>query len=637
MGPAVGGVVPAAPVHADEGSARGVPGGVQAGGPPVPHRHLSSRGGADPGRHRRTAGGGDSESRHAAADLRPAQGPACRGGAACAQARRRGRGARRGRCWADRAGALRTIGVRRRIGMREIRSALSGVKGMVRFHEPMRLYTSFRSGGPADALIEPEDEEALRLLMVQARKAKVPVFVMGGTNLLVRDGGIRGVVVRLTKFDRIEEHGGGLLYAQGGVGMPRLLKYALQRKLAGLEFAAGIPGTLAGAVVMNAGTRLGEMKDVVQQVRMVTPFGEMRELSADEVGFEYRRTRLLEGIIVGAWLRLRWDPTARSEATVKEALHRRKATQPLALPNAGCVFKNPDGEPAGRLIETAGLKGAQVGDAQVSPLHANFIVNRGRATARDVLALHGPGGEDGTIQGMLEVLRMPYTGSGVQACALAMDKAMTKCLLEHGDLPVPRGFVRTLRDRRRPLPSGFKLPLVVKPVSQGSTLGITIIRKRRDLGAALQAAFAYGPAALIEEYIDGREFTVAILNDRPLPVVEIIPKSGFYDFGSKYTPGASHYHAPAKLSSRMTKQLQVLALEVHRRLGCRGATRVDFRLDKRGRPFILELNAVPGMTETSLLPMAAKAARLSYEDMVEAILASALQREAEWAPSRGRA
>jgi len=242
------------------------------------------------------------------------------------------------------------------------------------------------------------------------------------------------------------------------------------------------------------------------------------------------------------------------------------------------------------------------------------------------IALHGPGGEDGTIQGMLEVLRMPYTGSGVQACALAMDKAMTKALLEHGDLPVPRGFVRTLRERRRTLPSGFKFPLVVKPVSQGSTLGITIIRKRRDLRAALQAAFAYG-----------RELTVAILNDRPLPVVEIIPKSGFYDFGSKYTPGASHYQAPAKLSSRLTKQLQGLALEVHRRLGCRGATRVDFRLDKRGRPFILELNAVPGMTETSLLPMAAKVARQSYEDMVEAILASALQREAEWAPPRGRA
>ena len=252
------------------------------------------------------------------------------------------------------------------------------------------------------------------------------------------------------------------------------------------------------------------------------------------------------------------------------------------------------------------------------------------------IALHGPGGEDGTIQGMLEVLRMPYTGSGVQACAVAMDKAMTKSLLEHDGLPVPRGFVRTLRVRRNPLPSGFKFPLIVKPVSQGSTLGITVIRKTRDLRAALGAAFAYGPAALIEEYIDGRELTVGILSDRPLPIVEVVPKSGFYNFEAKYTPGASTYQVPARLSSRLTKQLQALALDVHRRLGCRGATRVDFRLDKKGRPFILEINTVPGMTETSLLPMAAKAARLSYEDMVEAILTSALEREAEWTPARSR-
>ncbi|MEK6602897.1 MAG: UDP-N-acetylmuramate dehydrogenase, partial [Nitrospirota bacterium] len=265
--------------------------------------------------------------------------------------------------------------------MSEIRTALAGVKGAVRFHEPMRLHTSFRIGGPADAYIEPEDEAALCRLMAQARKAKVPVFVLGGTNLLVRDGGIRGIVVRLTKFDRIEDHQGGLLYVEGGVGMPRLLKHALQHKLAGLEFAAGIPGTLAGSVVMNAGTRLGEMKDVVDRVRMVTPAGEVRELPADEMGFEYRRTRLPRGIVAGAWLRLRWDPRSRMDMTVKESLQRRKATQPLALPNAGCVFKNPGGDPAGLLIEAAGLKGAQVGDAQVSTLHANFIVNRGRATA----------------------------------------------------------------------------------------------------------------------------------------------------------------------------------------------------------------------------------------------------------------
>jgi UDP-N-acetylmuramate dehydrogenase len=271
--------------------------------------------------------------------------------------------------------------------MSEIRTALAGVKGAVRFHESMRRHTSFRIGGPADAYIEPEDEAALCRLMLQARRAKVPVFVMGGTNLLVRDGGIRGIVVRLTRLDRIEEYEGGLLYVEGGVGMPRLLQYALQHRLAGLEFAAGIPGTLAGSVVMNAGTRLGEMQDVVERVRMVTPDGEIQELSAGEVGFEYRRTRLPRGIVAGAWLRLRWNPGSRMDAVVKDSLLRRKATQPLALPNAGCVFKNPGGDPAGLLIEAAGLKGAQVGDAQVSTLHANFIVNRGRATARDVLSL----------------------------------------------------------------------------------------------------------------------------------------------------------------------------------------------------------------------------------------------------------
>lgn len=250
------------------------------------------------------------------------------------------------------------------------------------------------------------------------------------------------------------------------------------------------------------------------------------------------------------------------------------------------------------------------------------------------IALHGPGGEDGTIQGMLEVVRMPYTGSGVQACAVAMDKALTKILLEHSGMPVPRGFVVALSDRRKPLPSGFTTPFVVKPLSQGSTFGITIVRQARNLQKALDAAFVYGAAALIEEYIDGRELTVGILNDQPLPVVEIIPPGGFYDFEAKYTPGATVYKAPAPLPSRTATLLQALALQAHRRIGCRGATRVDFRLDRKGRPFILELNTVPGMTETSLLPMAAKAAGVSYEATVEAILESALAREGEWAAAR---
>ncbi len=252
------------------------------------------------------------------------------------------------------------------------------------------------------------------------------------------------------------------------------------------------------------------------------------------------------------------------------------------------------------------------------------------------IALHGPGGEDGTIQGMLEILRVPYTGSGVRACAVAMDKAMTKALLDHSGIPVPQGVVLTLRDRKAPRPRGFGWPVVVKPVSQGSTLGITIVGKARDLRAGLEAAFKYGPTVLIEEFIEGREITVGVLNGRPLPVIEIVPKGGFYDFASKYTPGASIYKVPAPLTSRQTKLVQSLALDVHHRLGCQGATRVDFRLNHQGRPFVLEINTVPGLTETSLLPMAAKAARFSYEALVEAMLVSAVERDTSVSPQRRR-
>ncbi|HEY3196943.1 MAG TPA: UDP-N-acetylmuramate dehydrogenase [Nitrospirales bacterium] len=272
---------------------------------------------------------------------------------------------------------------------KEIQTLLSGINGIVRFDEPMRLYTSFRIGGPADAYVEPADVESLQQLMAGAYAEKIPVFVMGGTNLLVRDGGIEGIVVRLVKLNRIEEQEGGLLYAEGGVLMPRLLKVAMQRGLTGLEFAAGIPGTVAGCVVMNAGTRFGEMKEVVRKIRLVTMTGAILDVSGEEAGYSYRRSRLPEGVVVGAWLGLQPGTKAKIESSVKDSLHRRKTTQPIEMPNAGCVFKNPQSDSAGRLIEAAGLKGARIGDAQVSTKHANFIVNRGHATAKDTQALIG--------------------------------------------------------------------------------------------------------------------------------------------------------------------------------------------------------------------------------------------------------
>jgi UDP-N-acetylmuramate dehydrogenase len=264
---------------------------------------------------------------------------------------------------------------------------VAGLRGTVRFHAPLKDYTSFHIGGPADVLVEPADVDDVVRLVRQAREQKLPVFVVGGTNLLIRDQGIRGVVVSLAKLRGIREEPGAVLYAEGGVGMPTLIGYAIRRSLAGLEWAAGIPGTVAGCVVMNAGTRLGEMKEAVKAVRIVTPAGEVIERSAGDIEFGYRRATLPAGIVVGVWLQLKPGVRSDIEKVVKDYLRYRRDTQPLTLPSAGCVFKNPPNDSAGRLVESAGLKGARVGDAQVSEKHANFIVNRGNASAKDVLAL----------------------------------------------------------------------------------------------------------------------------------------------------------------------------------------------------------------------------------------------------------
>ncbi|OQW37031.1 MAG: hypothetical protein A4E19_14970 [Nitrospira sp. SG-bin1] len=264
---------------------------------------------------------------------------------------------------------------------------MAGVRGEVRFNAPLKEYTSFRIGGPADVLVEPADVEDVVRLAKQAHEQKLPLFVLGGTNLLVRDKGIRGVVVSLAKLRAIKEEPGAVLYAEGGVGMPTLIGHAMRRSLAGLEWAAGIPGTVAGCVVMNAGTRLGEMKDSVKAVRIVSPEGALIDCPSKAIEFGYRRATMPSGVVVGVWMQLRPGVRADIEKVVKDYLHYRRDTQPLTLPSAGCVFKNPRNDSAGRVVEAAGLKGLSVGDAQVSTKHANFIVNQGHASATDVLSL----------------------------------------------------------------------------------------------------------------------------------------------------------------------------------------------------------------------------------------------------------
>jgi UDP-N-acetylmuramate dehydrogenase len=235
--------------------------------------------------------------------------------------------------------------------------------------------------------VVPSDVEDVIRVIQGARAEGIPFVVLGGTNVLVRDKGIRGIVMQLKHLTGIHVEANHVVYAQAGVRLPLLMQFALKRNLSGMEWAAGIPGTVGGGVVMNAGTRLGEMKDVLRAVDFVNLRGQRVRVDAFNLSFAYRKTALPKGIVVGAWVQLTFSTRENVEAKTKEYLRYRRATQPLTIPNAGSVFKNPPGDSAGRLIEAAGLKGVRVGDAEVSTKHANFIVNRGTATAAQVLAL----------------------------------------------------------------------------------------------------------------------------------------------------------------------------------------------------------------------------------------------------------
>ena len=253
------------------------------------------------------------------------------------------------------------------------------------------------------------------------------------------------------------------------------------------------------------------------------------------------------------------------------------------------------------------------------------------------LALHGPGGEDGTIQGFLDTLGISYTGSGIQASAISMHKVTTKTLLASAGIPVPAGTVvkRGEKVSSATLLRAAKLrwPVVVKPASQGSTIGVTIVRKPSQWHDALALAHRYDTEAMVEAYIPGHEVTVSIIGrpgDSPLvlPAVEIVAPGGFYDFAAKYEKGKTQYLCPAPLTVVVTRQIRALALRTYEVLGCAGAARVDFRITPRGRPVVLEMNTAPGMTETSLLPMAAAQAKIDYDELTERILESALVRAA---------
>lgn len=262
------------------------------------------------------------------------------------------------------------------------------------------------------------------------------------------------------------------------------------------------------------------------------------------------------------------------------------------------------------------------------------MVKQLKAERPDVafIAMHGHGGEDGTVQELLEILRIPYTGSGVSASERAWDKVVAKAILDDADIPTPASFAfgqeafRELgaADLLGDIEAQLGLPLVVKPARGGSALGIKLVHEPSEIPAALVAALAYDKRLLLERYVPGRELSVAIVGSTQplaLPIVEAVPLGReFYDFESRYTPGATELTAPADLGDEVADHVREVALATYRALDCHGFGRVDILLDADDQPWVLELNTIPGLTDTSMVPAAVAAAGMTFDDLIARVL-----------------
>lgn len=270
----------------------------------------------------------------------------------------------------------------------------------------------------------------------------------------------------------------------------------------------------------------------------------------------------------------------------------------------------------------AALRRRGVEAAAFDPAERPFEDLKREGYTRAFIALHGRYGEDGTVQGALELLGISYTGSGVMASALALDKWRTKLIWQAVGIPTPRYELLNEKTEAQALVQRLGLPLIVKPACEGSTIGLTKVTAAKDLAAAYRAAAQYDRLVLVEEFIAGQELTAAILSEDALPLVRIEPAVELYDYQAKYFSDDTKYFCPSGLPADVERALQKQALEAYRVVGCEGWGRVDVILDAAGRPYFLEVNTVPGMTGHSLVPMAAKQTGIDFDELVMRILAT---------------
>jgi D-alanine-D-alanine ligase len=602
------------------------------------------------------------------------------------------------------------------------------MKGRLLSKEKLAKYTSWRVGGPAERLYIPFDRQDL-CEFIAALPDSEPVFWMGlGSNLLVRDGGLRGTVIntkgRLKEMKLAED---GSVYVEAGVPCAHVARFCAEHGLIGAEFLAGIPGTMGGALKMNAGAFGGETWGIVKQVEMIDAVGKISLRYPGDFKVSYRSVKNFESEwFLSCRLQLQQGDTAASQQKIKGLLENRAKTQPTNQPSCGSVFKNPEGDYAARLIEKTGLKGYAIGGACVSEKHANFIVNTGNATAADIEDLihyvqnkvqehqgvelqtevcmvgerdvetqnlaalqkpekfgrvavlmggsaaeravslksgtavydalkrkgvdavaidvtgspidalngidvdrvfniiHGRGGEDGVLQGVLQVMGIPYTGSGVMASALTMDKLRTKLCWQGYGLVTPKWCLLQDENDLDNCIEKLGFPVIVKPAQEGSSIGMSKANSRDELLKALQVALKYRCDVYAESWVKGKEYTVAVLNDEALPVIRLETPNAFYDYEAKYNATTTQYHCPSGLNQEHELFLRNLAVTASNVVGVKGWARVDVFIDDSGQYQLIEINTVPGMTDHSLVPMAAKQAGISFDDLVLRVLETSL-------------
>ena len=594
----------------------------------------------------------------------------------------------------------------------------------VRENVPFREVTSWGIGGTLPLLAEPSGDVELSALYKFLKKHQIPsMLIGGGTNMAGCDKAFEGVAIRLGKgaFSAIRM-GSSHVTCGAAVRLLELARTAAQAGLGGLAPLSGIPGTLGGALRMNAGAGGAAIGDYVVQLCGCRKDGSIWCADREELEFGYRTSSIPEDVtLTSAILQLPRSEQAAEEEAIRNELAARKEREPAGR-TAGCTFKNTTAEdPAGKLIDMCGQKGLRSGGCAVSEKHANYIINEtgdaseeslvdliievrrrvaektgfflepevvfadpdalerirreapapkvtvlmgGDASEREVSLrsgtavaeglrqagypvtavdlqqcrivqemrdcdvvfpiFHGGFGEGGDIQKLMEDANITFVGSGSESCRWMMDKITSKRRMDAAGLPnAPWGIITSAY---REKPGHLDFPVVVKAPCEGSTIGIEKVNSAEEWDAALDRLFEYDSVLLVEKCICGRELTIPVVDGKVMPIIEIRSPNAFYDYDAKYVYNNGHteYLCPAPdLPPELEEKLRELSLKFAEVFRGRGMFRIDYMLDQELRPYILEGNALPGCTATSLVPKAARQSGMSFARMVASLTMNA--------------